>query len=118
MAWVIMAIIVWISTSGHALAQPSTIALMKTGNDLYQACLSPTGQDTCLAYVEGVADAMGNRDAVFGKRACLPKGTTGKDLTDTVMLLLDQGSQSSRNAAAAAWVAVALARAYPCGNAQ
>ena len=114
----IISMIIGISAIGHALAQPSIITLMKTGNDLYRECLSPTGQDTCLAYVEGVADAMGNRDAVFGKRACLPKGITGKDLTDTVMLLLGQGSQSSRDTAAAAWVAGALARSYPCDNAQ
>jgi hypothetical protein len=99
--------------TGIASAEPGDIARFRTGDDLYRDCMTASSQQVCFAYIEGIADAMGCGDRVFGQRVCVPAKAESQQLKNAVMVLL-QAHPESRGAAAADLVALALADAFPC----
>jgi hypothetical protein len=77
-----------------------------TGNDFVNQC-TPTGSQSCYAYVAGVSDA------IAGWGACLPSGISVGRATDLVVEFL-QRNQQQRSLSAATAVTFALSEAFPC----
>ena len=66
-----------------------------------------------MGYVEGVADTLAADEYLTGWNACLVGGLTDVQLRDVVVKFLE-GHPEERHFAAAALVAQALAKAFPC----
>ena len=88
----------------------------QTGNNILSHCTpSPTDfeQGFCDGYIAGVADAMDEKEPIFGWRACFPRGVTGGQITDEDVRFL-QLHIGDRHKGAAGLVAAALAEIFPC----
>jgi hypothetical protein len=83
------------------------------GNQIYTFCTTAGGQASCLAYVMGIADAMGDSNAVSGWTACIPDQVTGKQVADVAVQYF-QRNPGIRHFAAPSLVAHALSEAFPC----
>jgi hypothetical protein len=85
----------------------------QTGNDLYSECNSPKSSpdfNTCLAYVEGMADAFAGLPLV-----CFPSHVTVGQTVDIVMKYL-RDHPEDRHYSAAGEALEALGSVFPCQN--
>lgn len=86
----------------------------QTGEQLHDTCQSDHG--ACIHYIQGVIDgtntAFAWQDSTF-RYACTPKGITGDQLKDVVLLSLSENPEERHNSAASL-VLNALLDAYPC----
>jgi hypothetical protein len=91
-------------------------AIFETGNDLFAKCSAPNSymRIYCMAYVEGVADALSD-DTIAGRRVCIPPDhtVTPAQLQDIAVRYLN-GHFETRRRVASNLVAQALHDAFPC----
>jgi hypothetical protein len=104
------------------LSLPASSALADSGsymsgNDLYGVCVDNDGaqQAKCIGYLAGIADAMDLvAPAAFGGwRACLPSGSTDRQLSEIATKWLAAHAEK-RQIGAAGLVAEAFQAAFPC----
>lgn len=106
---------VLITKANHA-QQGINVVIWTTGEDLYEHCTTPSLEDSCVAYIEGVADVLGSGDRVLGNGTCMPGGINGFRLREIVLDYLEQLPAETRKVTAAHLVALALATKFPCGS--
>jgi hypothetical protein len=101
--WTILCILL----PGHAFT-----ASFVNGNDLLEKCNTPL-DIVCIGYIDGVAYAMNDGNAVNGFKACIPLGVTAQQIKDIAVRYLIK-NPAVRIYAASSLVAAALSEAFPC----
>jgi hypothetical protein len=92
---------------GHAFT-----ANFLNGSDLLEKCNTQL-DIVCIGYINAVAYAMNDGNAVNGFKACIPLGVTAQQIKDVAVQYLTK-NPAIRNYAAAGLVAAALSEAFPC----
>jgi hypothetical protein len=104
---------IFASISAHAQVGTS----VADGNLLYKQCTTPNeesfGQGVCRGYVMGLYDAMLHGASIEGWSPCIPAGVTVGQVVDAARQFLTSHPER-RDMEAAALVAEALAKAFPC----
>lgn len=96
------------------LAPGSARAGFWDGNELFSVCEKLS--EPCFVYLMGVADTVNHKGLPMAQAyvtTCLPEGTTGRQLRDVVMKLLETQPESFTQSAAFI-AAVSMAQAWPC----
>ena len=92
---------------GHAFT-----ANFLNGNDLLEKCNTQL-DIVCIGYINAVAYAMNDGNAVNGFKACIPLGVTARQIKDIAVRYLIK-RPAAPNYVASNLVAAALSQAFPC----
>lgn len=85
-----------------------------SGNQLYHWCSGDAGdQQTCIAYLAGLADAQTDRMAYGNAAFCVPAGVTLEQLREVVSDYL-RAQAAYRQMSATVLATLALNRVYTC----
>jgi hypothetical protein len=88
----------------------------RLGSEILLWCSVDGGATACLAYIEGIADALASGASIHGWRACFNESANAARLQVlTVDFLRDH--KGDWNKGAASLVAAAIAEGFPCGDA-
>jgi len=88
-------------------------AYFRDGNRLYADCAgNGAGGLYCIAYIDGIADAM-RHDRILGRTACVPEHATAGQLQAVVAQFLKVHPEL-RHLGGVSLVVDALAEAFPC----
>jgi hypothetical protein len=101
-----------------SLSAPASATVSISGDDLQGLCADydrPTDPATCLGYVKGIANVLAGGEAVGGYKACLNDTASDDRLVAIVKGYLENAGDTGRQPAAAL-VASALAKSYPCAK--
>lgn len=85
--------------------------------DLYKFCTTPNQEQSCIGYIEAVADTLGNiRYRAFGVMTCTPPGTNGFRLREIVIDFIER-QPVWKSFTGAEVAAFALSAKFPCSAA-
>jgi hypothetical protein len=85
----------------------------RVGGDIFNWCSAPIRSTACLAYIEGIADALASGASIHGWRACFKERVNAALLQSMTVHFLD-GHREDWNKGAAGLVAAAFAEGFPC----
>jgi hypothetical protein len=53
----------------------------RVGGDIFNGCSAPIRSTACLAYIEGIADALASGASIHGWRACFKERVSARSAT-------------------------------------
>jgi hypothetical protein len=84
----------------------------RVGGDIFNGCSAPIRSTACLAYIEGIADALASGASIHGWRACFKARVNAALLQSMTMHFLD-GHREDWNKSAARTCRRSLCRGLP-----